>query len=168
MREVRWYHVDIMARAPLFEWKGHEYPFEEKGSDWYWAVAIVAGAGVIASLLFSNIILALLILAAAGTLALQAAKHQREHYFAITERGVVIDNNLYRYEDMMHFSVLEYADETLPPSLSIKTRNFLSSHILIPIVGHDPVEIYNFFAEHIPEGAHDESFFDRLIEMIKL
>ena len=68
---------------------------------------------------------------------------------------------------MMHFSVLEYADETMPPSLSIKTRNFLTPHILIPIIDHDPVEIYEFFASHIPEGAHDESFFDRLIEMIK-
>ena len=156
-----------MARGPLFEWNGHEYAFEEKGPDWYWAVGIIAGAGIIASILFSNIILALVILAAAGTLALQAAKHPREHYFAITERGVVIDNNLYRYENMMHFSVLEYADETMPPSLSIKTRNFLSPHILIPIVDHDPVEIYEFFVQHIPEGSHDESFFDRLIEMIK-
>ena len=156
-----------MARAPLFEWNGHEYAFEEKGSDWYWAVGIIAGAGVVASILFSNVILALVIVAAAGTLALQAAKHPREHYFAITDRGVVIDNNLYRYEDMLSFSVLEYADETMPPSLSIKTKNVFSPHILIPIIDHDPVDIYEFFVEHIPEGAHDESFFDRLIEMIR-
>lgn len=156
-----------MVRGPLFEWRGHEYSFEEKTSDWYWGLAIIAAASIIASLLFSNIILALVILAGAGTLALQAAKQPREHYFAITERGVVIDRNLYRYEDMMHFSVLEYADETMPPSLSIKTRNLLSPHILIPIVDHDPVDIYEFFVEHVPEGKHDESFFDHLIEMFK-
>lgn len=156
-----------MARGPLFEWNGHEYAFEEKGSDWYWALGIIAFAAIVAAFLFSNIILALVIAAAATTLALQAAKHPREHYFAITERGVVIDKNLYRYEDMMSFSVLEYVDETMPPSLSIKTRNLLSPHILIPIVDHDPVEIYEFFVQHIPEGAHDESFFDRLIEMVR-
>jgi hypothetical protein len=157
-----------MAREPLWHWNGHEYPFEEKGADWYWALGIIALAAIIAAALFSNIILALVIATAAGTLALQAAKHPREHYFAITDRGVVIDRNLYRYEDMLSFSVLEYADESLPPSLSIKTKNFLSPHILIPIVDHDPVEIYEFFLSHLPEGGHDESFFDRLIEMLRL
>ena len=157
-----------MAREPLWQWNGHEYPFEEKGPDWYWALGIIAVAAIIASLLFSNIILALVILAGAGTLALQAAKHPREHFFAITDSGVQIDRNLYRYEDMLSFSVLEYADETLPPSLSIKTKNFLSPHILIPIIGHDPVEVYDFFQSHIPEGKHDESFFDRIVEMLRL
>ena len=156
-----------MPRPPLFEWRGHEYAFEEKGSDWYWAVGIIAFAGVIASILFGNVILALVIVAAAGALALQAARHPREHYFAITDRGVVIDQSLYPYEDMMHFSVLEYADPDMPPSLSIKTKRILSPHLLIPIIDHDPVEIYEFFASHIPEGAHDESFFDHLIELIR-
>lgn len=157
-----------MARPPLFAWEGHEYAFEEKGSDWYWALGILAVALIIASVLFNNIILALLIAVAAGTLALQAKRAPREHYFAITDHGVVIDKSLYPYEDMLSFSVLEYADETMPPSLSIKTKRLLSPHILIPIVGHDPVEIYEFFIAHIPEGRHDESVFDRIIEMLKL
>ena len=157
-----------MARAPLFEWEGHEYSFEEKGADWYWALGIITLATVVACILFNNVILALVVVAASGTLALQAAKQPREHYFAITHRGVVIDKNLYPYEDMLSFSVLEYADETMPPSLSIKTKNFLASHLLIPIVGHDPVEIYDFFHAHIPEGRHEESFFDHVIEMLKL
>lgn len=158
----------VMARPPLFEWEGHEYSFEEKSADWYWALGIITFAAVIACILFSNVILALVVLAASGTLALQAAKHPREHYFAITERGVIIDRSLYPYEDMLSFSVLEYVDESVPPSLSIKTKNFLASHLLIPIVGHNPVEIYEFFLAHIPEGRHDESFFDRLIEMLRL
>ena len=157
-----------MAREPLWQWRGHEYPFEEKDSDWYWALGIIALAGIIASILFSNVIAALLIVAIAGTLALQAAKPRGEHYFAITDRGVQIDGNVHVYEDMLSFSVLEYADETLPPSLSIKTKNFLSSHLLIPIVDHDPVEIYDFFSSHIPEGNHHESFFDKLVDLLKL
>ena len=157
-----------MARDPLFEWNGHQYPFEEKGSDWYWALGIIAFAGIVAAVLFSNVILAILVAVIAGTVALEAKKPAREHYFAITDRGVQIDKNVYRYEDMLSFSVLEYADETLPPSLSIKTKNFLSPHILIPIIGHDPVEVYDFFQSHIPEGKHDESFFDKLVEMLRL
>ncbi len=157
-----------MPRGVIWEWNGHEYSFEEKGSDWYWALGIIAVAGVIASILFSNVILALVVAAGAGALALEAAKRPREHYFAVTERGVVIDRNLYPYESMLSFTVLEYADESMPPSLSIKTKHFLASHLLIPIVGHDPVEIYEFFSAHIPEGKHDESVFDHLIGLLRL
>ena len=79
-----------------------------------------------------------------------------------------IDDRLYLFEDMLSYSVLEYADESLPPSLSIKTRHFLAPHLLIPIVGYDPVEIYAFFLEHVAEGRHDESVFDHLVELLRL
>lgn len=157
-----------MPRGVIFEWEGHNYSFEEKGADWYWALGIIATAAVIAAILFNNLILALVIATGAGALALEAAKRPRQHYFAVTERGVVIDENLYLYKDMLHFAVLEYADETLPPSLSIKTKHFLAPHLLIPIINHDPVEIYDFFLTQVPEGNHHESVFDHLIEMLRL
>jgi hypothetical protein len=157
-----------MPRGVIWEWNGHEYSFEEKGSDWYWALGIIAVAVIAACILFSNLVLALVVAAGAGALALEAAKGPREHYFAITDAGVVIDRNLYLYEHMLSFTVLEYADERMPPSLSIKTKHLLASHLLIPIVGHDPVEIYDFFIAHLPEGRHDQSIFDHLIGLLRL
>jgi len=157
-----------MARPPLYSWEGTEYSFEEKGADWYWAVGIIAIAAIIACILFNNIILALLVAAAASAVALQAARHPRDHHFAIYDRGLAIDDRLFLFEDMLSFSVLEYADEALPPSLSIKTKHFLAPHLLIPIVGYDPVEIYSFFLEHVDEGKHDESVFDHLIDLMRL
>ncbi len=157
-----------MARPPLYEWEGREYSFEEKGADWYWAVGIIAVAAIIACILFSNLILALLVAAAALAISLQAAKHPRTHRFTIYDRGVGIDDRLYLFEDMLSFSVLEYADEAMPPSLSIKTKHLLAPHLLIPINGHDPVEIYEFFSHHVEEGRHDESVFDHLIDLMRL
>ena len=157
-----------MPRGVIFEWEGHNYSFEEKGADWYWALGIIAAAAIVACILFNNLILALVIAAGAGALALEAAKRPRTHYFAVTERGVVIDQSLYLYKDMLTFSVLEYADPSLPPSLSIKTKHFLAPHLLIPIVGYDPVAIYDFFLTLVPEGNHHESVFDHLIELLRL
>jgi hypothetical protein len=157
-----------MPRGTIWEWQGHEYSFEAKAADWYWALGIIAVAIIIVAILFGNVILALVTAAGAGALALEASKPPREHYFAITDKGVIIDRNLYVYEDMLSFTVLEYADESLPPSLSIKTKHFLAPHLLIPIVGHDPVEIYDFFIGHIPEGKHEESVFDHLIGLLRL
>lgn len=160
--------IFVMARAPLFAWEGHEYRFEDKSADWYWALGIIGTAGVIASVLFGNALLALVIAAGAISLAIAAARPTRVHRFAIYEDGVAIDNDLYPFENMLHFSVLEYADETLPPSLSIKTKTFLAPHLLIPIVDHDPVDIYDFVSLHVEEGRHDESVMDRLVELFRV
>ncbi len=157
-----------MARTVFYQWEAEEYSFEQKGSDWYWAVGVIAVGGMIASILFGNIILALVILAGAGTLALQAARSLRTHRFSVTDAGVMVDEHLYHYDEMLHFCVLEYVDPTWPPALSIKTRRLLAPHLLIPIKGPDPMELYRFFANRVEEGKHDESFFDRMVELFRL
>ena len=157
-----------MRPTTVFEWYGKEYVFEEKNADWYWAVGIIAIAAMVACVLFNNILLALVVLAAATALALTTAKRPRTHRFSIYDIGVGIDNNLYLYEDMVDFSVLEYIDETLPPSLSIKTNHILAPHILIPIVDHDPVEVYEYVSQHLPDGMHEHSLFDRITAFLKL
>lgn len=157
-----------MAREVFYEWQAEGYLFEEKSSDWYWALGIIAVAGAIASVLFGNIILALLVLVAAGTLALSTLKQPRMHTFSITEEGVMIDDTLYDYDSIISFSVLEYIDPKLPPALSLRTHKLLAPHLIIPIVGPDPLEIYEFFVEHIEEGKHDESIVDRVIDLLRL
>ena len=157
-----------MARAVFFEWEADGYVFEEKSADWYWALGIVAVAASVASILFGNVILALLILVAAGTLALSTLKRPQHHLFRITDEGVMIDENLYEYDRIISFSVLEYIDPTRAPALSLRTHYLLAPHLLIPIVGQDPLEIYEFCAEHLEEGAHDRSVVDRIIDLLRL
>lgn len=157
-----------MPDAPIFEWEGREYVFEEKSADWYWALGIIATAVAVAAILFGNVLLALVVATGAGTIALAAAKSPRVHRFGVYEVGVTIDETLYPYESMLHFSVLEYADETLPPSLSIKTKQFLAPHLLIPIVGHDPIEVYDYILNHLPEGSHETSLMDGLVRLFRL
>ncbi len=152
----------------IFEWQGKNYGPDERGSDWYWALGIIAVAGIIACILFSNILLALVIAAAAATLSLQALKRPRIHRFAVTDLGITIDENLYSYGSMLHFSILEYIDPTMPPALSIKTSHLLAPHLLIPIVGPDPDEVYEYISQHLEEGNHHESVMDRLVEMLRL
>ncbi len=157
-----------MARPPIFEWHAKAYASEEKTADWYWAVGIVAVAMIIACILFNQFLLALVIAAGATVTCMQAAKKPRIHRFAITDAGIVVDTTLYEYVNMLHFSVLEYVDETLPPSLSIKTKNLLSPHLLIPIIGYDPVDVYDYIAAHLPEGNHHESAIDRIIDLMQI
>ncbi len=157
-----------MARDPLYVWEGHEYVFEEHGPDWYWALGIITFAAVLTAILFSNILLALVIVAGAATIALQAAKHRRTHRFSIYENGIAIDTTLYLYEDMRDFAILEYVDPALPPALSIKTNHVLAPHLLIPINDYDPEEIYFYVSNHLPEGMHEETLLDRIAAMLRI
>lgn len=157
-----------MARDVFFEWEAEGYLFEEKSADWYWALGIIAVAGAIASAVFGNVILAMLIIVAAAVLALSTLKRPRMHRFRVTDEGVMIDENLYHYDRIISFSVLEYIDPKRLPALSLRTHYPLAPHLLIPISGHDPLEIYEFFADHIEEGRHDESVVDRIIELLRL
>ncbi len=156
-----------MVQGPIYEWSGEEYSFENRGSDWYWALGIISTAAILASILFSNILLALVIFAGAGAVALQAAKNSHTHRFAIYGNGIAIDDNLYLFENMQDFAVLEYLDETLPPALSLKTNHFLSPHLLIPITEHDPEEIYYYIEQHLPEGPHENSLVDHFSALLK-
>ena len=157
-----------MPRPPIFEWEAKEYEFQEKSADWYWALGIIATAAAIAAVLFGNIILALVIVAAAVSIALQAAKRPRVHRFAITDQGLEIGERLYLFDTMLHFSILEYLDADVPPALSIKTRSLLSPHLLVPLVDVNPDEVYEYVSLHLEEGNHENSVIDRLVEMFQL
>ena len=144
----------------IFEWEGVEYEHNPKSGDWYWAVGIVATAAVIASILFANYLLAVLVVIAAVTLALHAAKHPPTHRFAITEEGLVIDNDLHPYEHMRSFAMLEYIEGDGTPVLSIKTESWFSPHLLIPLNNVDADAMYEHLLIRIDEGEHRHTLSD--------
>lgn len=152
----------------VFEWEGKPIDFGEKNDDWYWALGIVAVAAIIVCVLFNNILLALVILTGTLALVLETKKAPRIHKFRLAPEGIHIDDVLYPYDKIYSFSVLEYLDPTLPPALSIKTRLLLSSHLVIPILDHNPDIIYAYLEQHIPEGDHHAHMLDRFIERLSL
>lgn len=157
-----------MAKEPLFEWYGMEYESPERSTDWYWALGIIAIGLTIACIIFGNVLLALVVIAAAVSAGILAAKKQQEHRFRLTDHGLQIDDRLYHFDTMLHFSVLEYLEKDVPPTLSIKTRSIFSPHLLIPLGGVDADAVYSYMSSRIEEGRHDESVMDRLVDMFQL
>ena len=149
-----------MARTVLLAWEGREYDHNPKHIDWYWSVGIAAVASVIAAVLFSNYLLALLIAIAAVAIALHAAKVPPIHQFHLTEEGIMIGTELHAFDRMISFSVLEDIEEELPPMLSIKTENLLSPHLIIPLEGVDADRVYAYFLERVDEDEHKHTIVD--------
>ncbi len=149
-----------MPRAVLFEWEGREYDYDPKSADWYWALGIIAAAGIIASILFDNYLLALLVLVAAGALALHGAKEPPLHRFRVIEEGLLIGDDLHPFRRMTSFSVLEDIEGNLPPVLSIKTESWLSPHLVVPLENADADAVYAYFLRHVDEGVHRHTLVD--------
>ncbi|HUY62589.1 MAG TPA: hypothetical protein VMV50_02265 [Candidatus Paceibacterota bacterium] len=149
-----------MPQSVLFEWEGREYEHDPKSADWYWALGIVSVAGIIASLLFASYLIALLILVAAGAIVLHSVKKPPVHTFRVTERGLVISEEFHPFDRMTSFSVLEDIEGELPPLLSIKTENWLSPHLTIPLDGVDADEVYLHFLRNVDESMHHPTFTD--------
>lgn len=149
-----------MHRTALVEWIGREYDHNPKSADWYWALGIIAVAATIAAALFGNYLLSILILIAAIALALHAAKEPPVHRFRLVEEGVLIGDELHPFEHMISFSVLEDIQGELPPMLSIKTKNWLSPHLIIPLEGVDADRLYAYFLRQVDEDAHHHTFTD--------
>jgi len=149
-----------MPRTAILEWEGREYDHNPKSVDWYWALGIIAVAAALASVLFGNYLLALLVVIAAGALALHAAKKPSLHRFRLIEEGIVIGDELHPFERMTSFSVLEDVEDALPPMLSIKTESWLSPHLIVPLAGVDADAVYAYFLKHVDEDEHKHTFVD--------
>jgi hypothetical protein len=149
-----------MPRPVYFEWEGRETEREPKGADWYWALGILAAAATIAALLFGDYLLTILIIVAATTIALHAAKHPPIHRFELTDEGLVVGSDLHRYERMRSFAILEYIEGDRPPVLSIKTESWLAPHLLIPLENVDADALYVFMLGQVDEGNHPHTIAD--------
>lgn len=149
-----------MPRNVLFEWEGKEHEHNPKSADWYWALGILAAASAIASILFGNYLLAVLVIVATGTFALHSAKVPPTHRFRLTEQGLLIGDDLHPFDKMLSFSVLEDIEGKLPPLLSIKTESWHSPHLVIPLENVDADAVYEYFLDHVDESEHKHSFSD--------
>ncbi len=157
-----------MHGKTLFEWQAPEYHITEKSTDWYWALGIIAAAIAVAAILFGNVLLAVLVICAAGSIAAVASKRAHEHRFALTENGIVVDNSLWPYDSVISFSMIEYIDETLPPFLSVQTRSILVPHLSIPVQGVDVDAVYAFLSSHLDEDEHKPAVSDYVIELFRI
>ncbi|MEK7515382.1 MAG: hypothetical protein AAB555_00405 [Patescibacteria group bacterium] len=149
-----------MLGTAILEWEGREYDHNPKSADWYWALGIIAVAGTVASALFGNYLLAVLIIIAAVAFALHASKQPPLHRFRLVEQGIMVGDEMHPFEKMSSFSVLEDIKGDLSPMLSIKNESWLYPHLIIPLEGVDADVIYAYFLEHVDEDEHHHSFSD--------
>lgn len=143
-------------------WSAYEHEHIERGSDWYWALGIIAVCAAVTSIIFGNFLFALLILVAAGTIGILASQPPELHEFEINEKGIRIGKNTHGYDTVVSFWV---DDERIDPQLLVDTKTMLSPNLIIPIGDMDPETIRDYMLEHAEEIPMTEPISHKILEI---
>ena len=147
----------------LLEWSAYEHKHIHKSSNWFWVFGIITITGAVISIIFNNILLAIVILTGAFVIALNVAKKPNTINFKINKRGVIIDNKLYLYNSLESFWV-EDNEEYGAPKLLIKSKKMFATHIIIPIKQVSPSEVRDYLIKYLDEEEDSEPLSQKIVE----
>jgi len=150
----------------ILRWSAFEHEHIERGSDWFLGLGIVAVSIGIVSIIFHDVLFAVLILVAAVTIAILAVHPPELSEFEISERGVRVAGRLHRYEEIISFWVEDENGDR--PTLLIDTVKFMHPNIIIPIDHIDPHEVRAYLREHAEETPMKEPVAHKILEFFGL
>lgn len=147
-------------------WKTLEYDFEERTTDWFWAVGIIAVAICITSFVFKNYLFGILILIAIATLMYLSVRPPEEITIGIDHRGIRVRDDYYLYQNIKSFWVEADHMHERQRHLLVMTNRFFLPMIALPIPPNKADVIRNYLLEYTTEKEMQENrsyqFFERL------
>lgn len=144
-------------------WHTPEYVFRERTSDWFWTLGIIATASAVTSIIFGNILFALIIAIGAFAIALHASRKPRIVKVEINERGVAVDHELYPYRSIHSFWIDEEHHSGL--RLVLRSERSFVPLIMLPITDDTELEsIRAHLKPHIKEEIHEETVTSHIID----
>ena len=154
------------AFSPPFKWTALEYEYFPKSADWFWAVIILIAAIAAAAVILGNFLFGVLILASGLAVILYGLRKPQMIDFAITSRGVQIQNKLYPFDALESFWV--HYDPPHKKEISLKSKKAFMPYIQIPLADTDPNVLREFLIKFVKEKEHQEPFSDTLMRVFKL
>ena len=143
-------------------WEAYAHHHIEKGGDWFWILGIITIAVTISSILFGNILFGILIFIAGLVTALHANRPPKMIPFAVTQRGLRIDDALYPYSTLESFFINE--DDPENPQLLVKSEKMFMPLLILPLPQEYVDEIEDLVASRIPEEKLEEPLATKLLE----
>ncbi len=146
-------------------WRTLEYPYVEKGRDWFLSIGIIAFALSVASFIMGNILFGLLILISVATLFLFALRRPAEIRCELNKNGFFVEKTRYVFADLKSFWVSEYDGMVV---LHIKTKSVYSPYLNIPLRKEDAPKVRGFLGKRVHEEEFSEPFSHQFAEMLGL
>ena len=152
-----------MHKTP-FIWEAHEYFFQEKTPDWYWAVGIITVCVAVLSIIFGNVLFGLIVLIGGFILSIFAARKPTLLRFELNKSGLLINKRLFPFSSLESFFVEDNRHHDMQSKLLIKSQRVIVPLIVIPLEGIDPEDIRDFLLDHLLEEHHAESLGQKIME----
>jgi hypothetical protein len=144
-------------------WEAPEHHHVEKGNDWFFALAIIILALIIVAILFNNVLFALLIGLSGGALAVSAAKRPSIISYAVTVRGIKIDDQLHPFSTLESYTIDE--EDPHGPQLLIKSARKIMPLMVMPIPVDHIDDIEAILKEKLDEEDLEEPLFVKVLEL---
>ena len=143
-------------------WEAPEHTHIEKSSDWFWLLGIIAVTGAIVSIIFDNLLFAIVILLGAVTMGLVGHKPARVISYEVSGRGVRIDKTFYPYATLDTFYLDEEND--VDPQLILKSKKLFVPLLIIPVPAEFSDVVDGMLGNRLPEEHLEEPFSNKLLE----
>ena len=143
-------------------WEAPEHYYQEKGGDWYFSLAVITIAVVVAALMFGNILFALLLALSGFALGIIGAKRPSIVPFAVTVRGIRVGDELYPFSTLNSYHIDE--EDFRGPQLIILTKKHFLPLLVIPIPAGYIDDIEDILQGRIKEELLQEPLFMRVLE----
>ena len=147
-------------------WSAHEHEHVPREGNWFWALGILAVCVALISVLFGNVLFAILILVAATTLGILAMTPPPLIEFELSDRGIRVDGTMHRYEEVISFWVEDH--DANPPILLVDTIKWMSPNLVIPLEHVDHRLVRAYLAERAEEVPMKEPIAHKILEFFGL
>ena len=145
------------------EWDAHEYEHKERSSDWFWAVWIISLSICITSILFGNIIFAILVVVAVFALVIFINRPPETIHVVVDEQGITRGKIHYPYSTLDSY----WLDTDHPHAkIILRSQKFFMPLIVVPIGDADAERLDETLKEFLPEKYHSLPFLERLLEYL--
>ncbi len=145
-------------------WKGYEFEYKEKTTDWFWAVSIIIVSIASISIIYDNYLFALFIVLAGITSLTISKKEPSYRIYQLDKKGVTISKRLFPYKDLKSFYIED--GRFTPPKLLLKSTGVLSQIIVMPIETDmvNGESIKQFLLDYLPEEELHEPIPHKIME----
>jgi hypothetical protein len=143
-------------------WEAYEHHHLEKKSDWFWILGIITITSAVVSILLGNTLLGILILIAGALVAILASREPKIISYAVTQRGLRIDEKLFPYTTLEAFCIDE--EGTFGPQLLVRSEKMFMPLLILPLPEDAMDDIEDIIAERLAEEHIEEPLAHKLLE----
>jgi hypothetical protein len=146
-------------------WHTPEYVFRERTSDWFWTLGIIATAAAVTSIIFGNILFAIIIAIGAFAIALHSSRKPRIIKIEINERGIAVDRDVYLYRSIHSFWIDDEHRDGM--RLVLRSERAFAPLIMLPLGESADIEsVRAHLKPHIKEEIHEETLSSKIIDRL--